>query len=115
MSGEGRCIRVAFCALEANFGELRYGEVRRTSLLRTQGNKGSGILGFLLWPMADRFNVVAVWIEDESPIVARMVLGSKPGTAVVAPTCRHGRLMEGINSEAVIGSKRDVEGLARPG
>jgi hypothetical protein len=67
--------------------------------------------------MADRFNVVAVRIEDEGPIVARMVLGSKPGSAVVAPTRPHGRLMEGINGEAVIGSKRDVEGLAwlRPG
>ncbi len=65
--------------------------------------------------MADRFNVVALWIEDEGPIVARMVLGAKPGTAVVAPTRRHGRLMEGINGGAVIGSKCDVEGLARPG
>jgi hypothetical protein len=61
--------------------------------------------------MADRFNVVAVRIEDEGPIVAWMVLGSKPRTAVVAPTRRHGRLMEGINGEAVIGSKRDVQGL----
>ena len=52
--------------------------------------------------MADRFDVVAVWIDDEGPIVARMVLWSKPGTAVVAPTRRHGRLMEGINSGALI-------------
>jgi hypothetical protein len=65
--------------------------------------------------MADRFNVVAPWIDDEGPIVARMVLRSKPRTAVVVPTRRYGRLMEGINGEAVIGSKRDVEGLARPG
>src|SRR5215216_7840643 len=42
-----------------------------------------------------------------------MILGAKPRTAVVAPTRRHGRLMEGINSGALIGSKRDVEGLAR--
>ena len=63
--------------------------------------------------MADRFDVVAVRIEDEGSIVARMVLGSKPGSAVVAPTRRDGRLMEGINGEAVIGSKCDVEGLAR--
>jgi hypothetical protein len=62
--------------------------------------------------MADRFNVVAVRIEDIGPIVVPMVLGAKPRTAVVAPTRRHGRLMEGINSGAVIGSKRDVEGLA---
>src|SRR5215212_2230959 len=61
--------------------------------------------------MADRFDVVAVSIENEGPIVARMVLRSKPGTAVVAPTPRYGRLMEGINGSSVIGSKRDVEGL----
>jgi len=62
--------------------------------------------------MADRFDVVAVRIENEGPIVARMVLRSKPGSAVVAPTRRYGRLMEGINGSAVIGSKRDMEGLA---
>src|SRR5215207_745439 len=95
----------------ANFIELRKGEVRRIHLPRTRGNKESGILGFLLWPMADRFNVVAVRIEDEGPIVAWMVLRAKPGTAVVAPTRRDGLLMEGINSGAVICSKRDVEGL----
>jgi hypothetical protein len=67
--------------------------------------------GFFSWLIADRFSIVAVRIEDEGPIVARMVLGSKPGTAVVAPTRRDGRLMEGINNEAVIGCKRDVEGL----
>jgi hypothetical protein len=61
--------------------------------------------------MADRFDVVAVRIEDEGPIVAWMVLGAKPGTTVVAPARRDGRLMEGINSGAVIGSKRDMEGL----
>ena len=42
--------------------------------------------------MADRFNVVAVRIDDEGAIVARMVLGAKPRTAVVTPTRRHGRL-----------------------
>src|SRR5215204_323814 len=41
-----------------------------------------------------------------------MVLGAKPRTAIVSPTRRYGRLMEGVNSGAVIGSKRDVEGLA---
>jgi hypothetical protein len=76
------------------------------------GNKTSGILGFLLWHMADRFDVVALKIEDEGSIVARMVLGAKPRNAVVAPTRRHGRLMEGINGCALIGSKRDVEGLS---
>src|SRR5829696_1999839 len=62
--------------------------------------------------MADRFNVVAVRIEDEGAVVARMVLGAKPRITVVAPTRRDGRLMEGINGGALIGCKRDVEGLA---
>ena len=62
--------------------------------------------------MADRFDVVAVRIEDEGPIVVPMALRSKPRTAVVAPTRPDGRLMEGINSGAIIGSKRDMEGLA---
>jgi hypothetical protein len=61
--------------------------------------------------MADRFDVVAIRIEDKGPIVARMVLRSKPGTSVVVPTRRYGRLMEGIYCGAVIGSKRDMEGL----
>ena len=61
--------------------------------------------------MADRFNVVAVRIEDEGSIVARMILGAKPRTAVFAPTRRHGRLMEGINCSTVIGSKCDKQGL----
>jgi hypothetical protein len=103
-----------FVLLPLVYLELRIAEVRflRTPLLRTRENKGSGILGFLLWPMADRFDVVAVRIEDESPIVVPMVLRAKPGTTVVAPTRRHGRLMEGINGGALIGSKRDVEGLS---
>jgi hypothetical protein len=61
--------------------------------------------------MADRFDVLAVRIEDEGPIVACMVRGTKPGTAIVAPTRRDGRLMESLDCAAVIGSKRDVEGL----
>src|SRR5215204_365170 len=96
------------------------GELRRTPSRRSSQNAPSTQLdeyelddsGSFSWLMADRFNVVAVRIENEGSIVARMVLGSKPGTAVVAPTRRHGRLMEGINGGALIGSKRDVEGLA---
>jgi len=85
--------------------------LHRTPLLRARENERSGILGFLLWPMADRLDVVAVRIEDESPIVARMVLGPKPRTTAVAPTRRHGHLMEGINSGALLGSRRDVQAL----
>ncbi len=62
--------------------------------------------------MADRFYVVAVRIEDEGSVVARMVPGTKPRTTVVAPARRDGLLVEGVNCGAVVGGERDVEGLA---
>jgi hypothetical protein len=62
--------------------------------------------------MADRFDVVAVRIEDECPVVARVVVGTKPGTTVVTPARRHGFFVEGVNGDAVLGSECDVEGLA---
>jgi hypothetical protein len=65
--------------------------------------------------MADRFDVVVVVgirIEDEGPIVARMVLGPKPRTSVLSPARRYRLLVEGLNSSALCGSERDVEGLA---
>jgi hypothetical protein len=62
--------------------------------------------------MADRFDVVAVRIEDEGSIVAWMVLRAKPRTAVVAPTRRHGRLMEGVYGSTVFAGERDVDGSA---
>jgi hypothetical protein len=45
-------------------------------------------------PMADRFDVVAIRIEDEGPRVGLMVLGAKTGTTVVAPDRRYGCLVE---------------------
>ena len=68
--------------------------------------------GFFSWPIADRFSIVAVKIEYEGLIVAWMVLGAKPGSTVVMPARRDGRLMEGINGG--VGSEREMEGLARP-
>jgi hypothetical protein len=69
--------------------------------------------GFFSWLIADRFSIVAVKIENEGLIVAWMVLGAKPGSTVVMPARRDGRLEEGING--CVGSERDMEGLARPG
>src|SRR5215208_3137339 len=62
--------------------------------------------------MADRFDVVAVRIKDEGPVVARVVVGPKSGTTVVTPARRHGRLVKGVNGGAVVGGEGDVEGLA---
>src|SRR5215208_162315 len=63
--------------------------------------------------MADRFDVVAVRIQDEGPKVARMVLGAKPGTTVVAPARRDGRLVEGLHCRTVVGDEGHVDGVAR--
>src|SRR5687768_17273974 len=63
--------------------------------------------------MADRFDVVAIRIEDEGRIVARMVLGAKPGITVVASARCECLLVEGIHAGAVGGGERDVDGLAR--
>src|SRR5215212_9711760 len=62
--------------------------------------------------MADRFDVVAIRIEDEGPIVALMVLGAKPGITVVASTRCECLLVEGIHASALGGGERDVDGLA---
>src|SRR5918998_1217077 len=62
--------------------------------------------------MADRFGVVAVRIKYEGPVVVRVVLGAKPGTTVVAPARHDGFLVERVYGGAVVGGKRDVEGLA---
>jgi hypothetical protein len=53
--------------------------------------------------MADRFDVVAIRIEDKGPKVDLMVLGAKTGTTVVAPDCRYGRLVESPHCRTVVG------------
>ena len=49
------------------------------------------------WFMAHRFYVVAVRIEDEGPVVVRMVVRTKPGTTVVTPARREGFFVKGVN------------------
>jgi hypothetical protein len=55
--------------------------------------------------MADRFDVVAIRIEDEGPKVGLMVLGAKTGTTVVAPDRRYGRLVESPHCRTVVGDE----------
>jgi hypothetical protein len=45
--------------------------------------------------VADRFDIVAVGIEDVGPVVDRMVFGAKPRPSVVASVRRDGRLVDG--------------------
>jgi hypothetical protein len=60
--------------------------------------------------VADRFDIVAVGIEDVGPVVDRMVLGAKPRPSVVASVRRDGRLVEGIHGGAIAGGDGDVDG-----
>src|ERR687893_2472397 len=62
--------------------------------------------------MADRFDVVAIRIEDKGRIVALMVLKAKPGTTIFPPARCECLLVEGIHAGAVGGGERDVDGLA---
>src|ERR687898_749610 len=64
--------------------------------------------------MADRFDVVAIRIEDKGRIVALMVLRAKPGTTIIPPARCECLLVEGIHAGAVGGGERDVDGLAAP-
>jgi hypothetical protein len=62
--------------------------------------------------MADRFDVVAVWIKDISAVVGRVILGSKPGLPVIAPAGRDSCLVEGVYGSTVFAGERDVDGRA---
>src|ERR671920_236956 len=62
--------------------------------------------------MADRFNVVAVGIENEGAVVGRMVLRTEPGTTVSPPARRDSSLVEGVHSRAVVASECDMDGGA---
>jgi hypothetical protein len=64
--------------------------------------------------MADRFDVVAVWIEDISTVVGRVVLGTKPRPPVIAPAGRDSSLMEGVYGSTVFAGERDVDGTPGP-
>jgi hypothetical protein len=59
--------------------------------------------------MADRFDVVAVWIEDISAVVGRVVLRSKPRLPVIARASRDSSLMEGVHGSTVFAGERDVD------
>jgi hypothetical protein len=63
--------------------------------------------------MADRFDVVAVWIEDISAVVSCMVLRSKSGLPVIMPAGSNSSLKEGVYRNAVFAGDRDVDSSAR--
>jgi hypothetical protein len=62
--------------------------------------------------MADRFDVVAVWIEDISSVIGRVVLRSKPRLPVIAPAGSDSSLMEGVHGGTLFAGERYVDGSA---
>ena len=51
--------------------------------------------------MADRFQIVRVWVEDIRGVVAGMVLGAFAGTAVVVAAGLERGLMEAVDNLVV--------------
>ena len=67
--------------------------------------------------VADRLDVVAVWIEDIGGVVVRGVLRTEAGGAVVRSSGGDGGDVERIDRRAVVGVEGDVRaatGLRRP-
>src|SRR5690349_10935608 len=58
--------------------------------------------------MADGLDVVPVRVEDEGAVIVLMVMWPDARSAIVAPTRRYRRLVEGIDSRAVLGTEGDM-------
>ena len=59
--------------------------------------------------MADRFDVVAIHIQNEGRVVVGMVVWPQPGSAVVPTAGAQRRLVERLDLPTSIGSKNDVD------
>src|ERR1700730_13810630 len=59
--------------------------------------------------MADRLDVVTVRVEDESTVIARVIVSTDAGRAIVAAAGFQGRVIEGANLRAALGDERDVD------
>src|SRR5437879_260929 len=60
---------------------------------------------------ADRFDIVAVRIEQERRIVSGTIVGAQTGTAVVATACLETVRVEAIDRGAIGGAKRHMRPL----
>ena len=58
---------------------------------------------------ANGLNVVAVQIEDKSPVVVRMIVGPKPRLAVVAPARADSRYVKAVDGSAIRNRKSHVD------
>lgn len=59
--------------------------------------------------MMDGLNVVPVRVDDEGPVVALRVLGSKARGTVVSPSCGNRGRVKRVNLFARIGREGDVQ------
>jgi hypothetical protein len=67
-------------------------------------------------PVADGFDVVAVWIQDEGAVVVLVVVGARAGRAVVAASGRQPGSMERLHGGPVGAGDGDMGWPAqRPG
>ncbi|OLP56281.1 hypothetical protein BJF92_15405 [Rhizobium rhizosphaerae] len=51
--------------------------------------------------MVHSFDVAAVWCQDESPVIARVVVRSQPGSAVIACSRVQCSLIKAVNGVAI--------------
>jgi hypothetical protein len=66
--------------------------------------KGLG-LGFV----ANRFDVVPVWTNDESGIVVRVIFRAQTWHTIVFATGLHSRAIESVDLLAILGRERQVK------
>src|ERR1700722_8039918 len=59
--------------------------------------------------VTDHLDIVAVGVEDERPVVVRMIMGPQPGAAVRAAARGQRGVIEGIDESAAVHSERDVQ------
>ena len=60
--------------------------------------------------MANRFDVVTVWVQNKCTVVVWMVVSAYAWFAIVAATCSNGSKIEGVNHCAACDTKCDVNG-----
>src|SRR6185369_1539099 len=65
-------------------------------------------------PVADRFDIIAVRIENEGAVIGRMILRPQARCAVVGAAGGHGGTMEGIDRGPVLGRKGHMQMAFQP-
>ena len=75
---------------------------------------GSALVSaFVGWPVADRFDVVAVGVVDECTVVVRVVDRARPRRAVVLSAGGQGGGMERVHQGPALGGECHMDALGR--